>query len=275
MASDTGWIPAEVDVDVPSVARVYDYYLGGAHNLGVDRQFAEKVIAGFPEARDFARQNRWFMQRAIRATVTELGVNQFLDLGAGIPTSGPTHAVAHEVDPAARVLYVDNELIAVSHTELILSQNAVPANQVAMLHADLRDVDGVLGSAAAHAVLDMNRPVAAMILGMLHFLSDEENPAKLLADYLAALPAGSVLIASHATQDGPVGERVLRAADQYAETKLPGHVRTKADFEAMVTPLVDVIEPGITWTSTWRPINPVAPEVAPTCVAYAAVGVKR
>lgn len=275
MAAGTDWIPPEVDVDVPSVARVYDYYLGGGHNLGVDREFAEKVISGFPEARDFARHNRWFMQRAVRVAVTELGVTQFIDLGAGIPTSGPTHVVAREADPGSHVLYVDNELVAVSHTELILSQESVPPNEVAMLHGDLRDVSAILDSPQARAVIDFDRPAAVMILGMLHFLSDDEDPGGLLRAYLDRLAPGSVLIASHATQDGPVGERVLHAADQYAETKLPGHVRTRSVFEAMVTPLVDLVEPGITWTSQWRPVSEVDPAEAPNCVAYAAVGRKR
>jgi hypothetical protein len=133
----------------------------------------------------------------------------------------------------------------------------------------------VLASPQARTVLDLDRPVAVVILGMLHFLSDEENPADLLAAYLSALPAGSCLIASHATSDGPVGERVRRAADQYAETTLPGHVRPKAAFEAMVTPLVELIEPGITWTALWRPDDQIDPATAPNCVAYAAVGVKR
>jgi hypothetical protein len=275
MTTGPGWIPPDVDLATPSVARVYDYYLGGAHNFEVDRAFAEKVLKGFPEARDFARHNRAFLQRAVRTAVTELGVRQFLDLGAGIPTAGPTHETARKVDPTARTLYVDNEPVAVSHTELILERDHVPATEVAMLHADLRKVRDVLGSPQAQAVLDLDQPVAVMILGMLHFLSDDENPAALLATYLDALPAGSCLIASHATGDGPVGERVRRAADQYAETTLPAHVRPKAVFEAMVTPIVDVVDPGITWTALWRPEDRVDPAAAPDCVAYAAVGVKR
>jgi hypothetical protein len=275
MTTGPAWIPPDVDLTVPSVARVYDYYLGGAHNFDVDRVFAEKVLEGFPEARNFARHNRRFLQRAVRTTVTELGVTQFLDLGAGIPTAGPTHQTARDVDPAARTLYVDNDLVAVSHTTLILQRDRIPATEVAVLHADLRRVDDVLESPQAQAVLDFDRPVAVMILGLLHFLSDQDNPAGLLARYLDALPAGSCLIASHATGDGPVGERIRRAADQYAETTLPAHVRSKATFEAMVTPLVELVEPGVTWTALWRPDEHVDPLAAPYCVAYAAVGVKR
>jgi hypothetical protein len=275
MTTDAGWIPTNIDLTVPSVARVYDYYLGGAHNFDIDRTFATKVLAGFPEARDFARHNRGFLQRAVRATVAELGVTQFLDLGAGIPTAGPTHEVARTVDPEARTLYVDSDLVAVSHTELILQRDRLPATEVAMLCADLRNVRDVLESPQARTVLDFDQPIAVMILGMLHFLSDDEDPAGLLAAYLDALPAGSCLIASHATSDGPVGERVRRAADQYAETTLPGHVRPKAAFEEMVSPIVELIEPGITWTALWRPDEDANPLAAPSCVAYAAVGVQR
>ncbi|HEY3609969.1 MAG TPA: SAM-dependent methyltransferase [Pseudonocardiaceae bacterium] len=275
MTAGPGWNPPDVDLTTPSVARVYDYYLGGAHNFEIDRVFAEKIIAGFPEARDFARHNRGFLQRAVRTAVTELGVTQFIDLGAGIPTAGPTHETARCVDPAARTLYVDNDPVAVAHTELILARDHLPATEVAVLNADLRKVRDVLAAPQARAVLDLDRPVAVVIMGVLHFLADEENPADLLAAYLAALPAGSCLIASHATGDGPAGERVRRAADQYAKTTLPGHVRSRAAFEAMVTPLVELIDPGITWTRLWRSDDQVDPATAANCVAYAAVGVKR
>lgn len=168
--------------------------------------FAAKVLVGFPEARDFARHNRGFLRRAVHATVADLGVTQFLDLGSGIPTTGPTHEVARDVDPTARTLYVDDDPVAVAHTELILRRDRLPATEVAILRADLREVGDVLDSPQAMTVLDFDQPIAVMILGLLHFLPDEENPAALMAAYLDALPAGSCLIVSHATGDGPVGE---------------------------------------------------------------------
>lgn len=259
-----------VDISTPNTARVYDYYLGGGLNFAADRRFAEEVMSFFPEARDFAVCNRGFQQRAVRH-VAGLGVDQFLDLGAGIPTVGPTHATARAVRPAARVLYVDIEPVAIAHTELLLAkEDLTPEAGVGALEADLREPAAILGSALARTVLDTTRPVAVMILGMLHFLAEEDNPAALLAEYLDAFPAGSYLIASHATPDGPIGARVAQAADKYAETKLPGHVRTKAEFEAMLPKRLELLAPGITWNALWRAENTVTnPE---TSVAYAAVG---
>lgn len=267
--SENGIDPT-VDVDTPNAARVYDYYLGGAQNFASDRRFADEVLSFFPEARDFARNNRAFQQRAVRHVAT-LGVDQFLDLGSGIPTVGPTHETARSIQPAARVLYVDIEPVAIAHTELLLAKQELTAEDgVGVLGADLRDPAAVLASPVARAVLDTNRPVAIMILGMLHFLSDEDNPARLIADYLAAFPSGSYLIASHATPDGPIGARVAEAADKYAETKLPGHVRTKDQFAAMLPPDLELVEPGITWNASWRPDTEV--EHPERSVAYAAVG---
>ncbi len=262
-----------VDIDTPNAARVYDYYLGGAQNFASDRRFADEVMSFFPEARDFALNNRSFQQRAVRH-VASLGVDQFLDLGSGIPTVGPTHETARSVRPGARVLYVDIEPVATAHTELLLAkQNLTPESGVGVLEGDLRDPAAVLASPAARTVLDTSRPVGVMILGMLHFLTDEDNPAALLAEYLAAFPAGSYLIASHATSDGPIGARVAKAADKYAETKLPGHVRTKAQFAAMLPSELELLEPGITWNALWRPDTKV--EHPERSVAYAAVGRTR
>lgn len=262
-----------VDVDTPNAARVYDYYLGGAQNFGSDRRFAEEVMSFFPEARDFARNNRSFQQRAVRH-VAGLGVDQFLDLGSGIPTVGPTHETARSVRADARVLYVDIEPVAIAHTELLLAKQGLTAEDgVGVLEGDLRDPAAILASPLARTVLDTSRPVAVMIMGMLHFLADEDNPAALLAEYLAAFPAGSYLIASHATLDGPIGARVAQAADKYAETKLPGHVRTKAQFAAMLPARLELLEPGITWNALWRPDTEV--EHPERSVAYAAVGRTR
>jgi SAM-dependent methyltransferase len=268
----TDWVPDEVDIATPNAARVYDYYLGGGHHFPADRTFAEEILAFFPEARDFARNNRAFQHRAIRY-VSEQGVDQFLDLGAGIPTVGPTHEVAREVNPRASVMYVDIEPVAVSHSELMLSREASPAGAAVML-ADLRDPEAVLTAPETTSVLDLSRPVCVMILAMLHFLSDEDDPARIIAAYLDAVPPGSYLIASHATPEGPIGRRVAAAADKYAETRLRGHLRTREQFRELLAP-VELVEPGIVWTSQWRPDFAETDEQAERSVAYGAVGVKR
>ncbi len=258
-----------LDIDTPNVARVYDYYLGGACNLESDRRFASEILASFPEARDFALHNRRYQHRAVRY-VSQLGVRQFLDLGSGIPTVGPTHEIARGINPDARVAYVDIESVAIQHSKLLLDGD----EHAAILQADLREPETVLEAPEIRSVLDYSQPVAVMILAMLHFLSDTEDPAAIIARYLDALAPGSYLIVSHATTEGPVGDRVAAAAEQYAETTLPGHMRSREQFAAMLRP-VEIIEPGIVWTPQWRPEAPEQAVNPERSVAYAAVGVKR
>lgn len=263
--------PVDVDVTKPNVARVYDYYLGGAHNFDADRDFAHRIMAKFPEARTFALENRAFQRRAVR-WVAGQGVTQFLDLGSGIPTVGPTHETARSVRPDASVVYVDIEPVAVAHSSLMLEGDP----RAAIVQRDLRDVPGVLREAAR--TLDFSRPVAVMILAMLHFLSDEDDPAAVIARYSAALAPGSYLVISHATVEGPVGDRVAEAAARYAETTLPGHMRDRTQVANMLAGL-ELVDPGygdggprIVWTPEWHPDCEVRhPEQS---VAYAAVARK-
>lgn len=261
----------DVDVETPNVARVYDYYLGGGHNFDADRDFAQRIIEKFPEVRTFALENRAFQRRAVR-WVAGQGVAQFLDLGSGVPTVGPTHETARMVQPDAGVVYVDIEPVAVAHSALMLEDDP----RAAIVQHDLRDVDGVLKEAGQ--ILDFTKPVAVMILAMLHFLSDEDDPGAIIARYVAALAPGSYLIISHATLEGPVGDRVAEAAATYAETTLPGHLRTRVQVLDMLSGL-ELVDPAhgdggprIVWTPEWRPDSEVrSPEQA---VAYAAVARK-
>lgn len=265
--------PSTVDVSKPNVARVYDYYLGGARNFDVDRVFARKILASFPEARNFAIQNRAYQQRAVRY-VSQLGVRQFLDLGSGIPTVGPTHEIARQVNPDARVVYVDIEPVAVEHSSMLLADDP----NALVLQQDLRDIDAVV--AAARGLLDFDQPVALMILAMLHFLTDDEDPGGVIHDYAKALGPGSYVIISHATAEGPVGDRVSEAAVRYAETTLPGHLRDRDQVAAMMAGF-DLVDPAhgtggprIVWTPEWRPDTDDVPHPEES-VAFAAVGRKR
>ncbi|MGH3492056.1 MAG: SAM-dependent methyltransferase [Sciscionella sp.] len=267
MTSQPDSTPSSVETDIPNVARVYDYYLGGAYNFQADRDFATKILTNFPEARDFARHNRRYQNRAVRH-VSEQGVRQFLDLGAGIPTVGPTHEIARQVNPDAKVAYVDIEALAVTQSRHLLAGDT----SAEMIEADLRDVDGVLR--AASALLDFDQPVAVMILAMLHFLSDEDDPSEVIARYGDALAPGSYMIISHATEEGPVGERVRAAASSYAETSLPGHLRNREQVAELMRPF-ELIEPGVVWTPQWRPESAEQAKNPENAVAYAAVGRKR
>ena len=269
MVDVTNWKSADVDTQVPNVARVYDYYLGGCCNFATDREFAQDILQGFPEARDFAIANRRYQGRAVRY-VSQQGIRQFLDLGAGIPTVNPTHEVARSINPDARVVYVDNEPIAVAHSELML----VGDEHATVVQADLRKPQQVLKMPAIRDMLDLSQPVAVMILAMLHFVPGDEDPAGIIAEYVDALAPGSYLIISHATAEGPIGERVAVAAEKYAATKLPGHLRTRDQVAELLRP-VELVEPGIVWTAAWRPEDPEDAVDAEKSVAYAAVGRKR
>ncbi|MGX7824410.1 SAM-dependent methyltransferase [Actinokineospora sp. 24-640] len=247
----------EPDTETPHPARIYDYLLGGACNFAADRAFAEKVTSAVPGAATAARINRAFLRRAVRFAL-EHGVDQFLDLGSGIPTVGNTHEVAE----GARVVYVDHDAIAVAHSRECLRECAT-ADIVA---ADLRDSAAVL--AAARSLLDFTRPVALLTVAVLHFVDDAEAA---LAPYRAALAPGSLLALSHATHDHASAE-VDEATRMYAATATPGVTRTKAEVTALLAGL-DVVAPGVVWTSQWRPETPDPDPRA--SLAYAAVALVR
>ncbi|UVS81651.1 SAM-dependent methyltransferase [Actinokineospora sp. UTMC 2448] len=242
------------DTDQPHPARIYDYLLGGAFNFAADRAFAEQIIATMPGAPLAARINRDFLRRAVQAAVAD-GVDQFLDLGSGIPTVGNTHEVA----PAARVVYVDHDAIAVAHSRDVLAGHP----DATIVAADIRDADTVL--TAARELIDFSRPVAVLAVAVLHFVPDAEAT---LAPYRAAIGPGSLIAISHATHDAEPG--VEQARRMYESRGIPGFARTKAEVTALLDGLT-LLPPGVVWTSRWRP--EADDDIEPTAsLAYAAVG---
>jgi hypothetical protein len=238
--------PAEFDPDRPNAARVYDYYLGGASNLKVDRDFGKKVLEILPEARDYALYNRAFLRRAVRYCADQ-GIRQFLDIGAGIPTVGHTHEIAQQIDPECRVVYVDNEALAVAHSELLLTDNP----NAAAVHADLRQPDAVLNARETRRLLDFDQPIAVLMVALLHFIPDEDDPKSLIKRYHQALMPGSYLVMSHATDEG-LNVRVGTAVEMYRVTNRPACVRDRAQ----ITELFDgfeLVDPGVVYTAEWRP----------------------
>ena len=157
------WAPQEVDIDRPSAARVYDYYLGGSHNFAVDREMARQAIADWPDLPQIMQGNRAFLRRAVRHCLAQ-GIDQFLDVGSGIPTAGNVHEVAQAENPAARVAYVDIDPVAVAHSRALLGDDP----RTGVVHADFLDVDAVLDDPAARSVLDLDRPVALLVVALLH-----------------------------------------------------------------------------------------------------------
>ena len=170
------WAPDEIDIERPSVARMYDYFLGGSHNFAADRELAERARQVFPDAPYVVRANRAFLRRAVTA-LSGLGVDQFLDLGSGIPTVGNVHEIAHAADPSAQVIYVDADPVAAAHATALLQGE----RRVGVLHADLRDPQAIVSAAADSGRLDFSRPVAVLLVSVLPFVPDEDDPAGIVA----------------------------------------------------------------------------------------------
>jgi SAM-dependent methyltransferase len=235
------WAPESIDLDLPNAARVYDYLLGGAANFETDRVFAAKLLAVMPQARPAARANRAFLRRAVRFCVSS-GITQFLDIGSGVPTAGNVHEIA----PAARVLYVDNEPVAVTHSELLLGDNELASSML----GDLTRPGPILAS----PVIDYSQPVALLMVAVLHFIPDEWGPREALAQYVSALAPGSYLVLSHAVEQ-PSLDGVEAVDRLYERSANPGVRRTREEVLAFFDGL-DLVEPGLVWTPQWRPDSP-------------------
>ncbi len=236
-----------VDISAPNAARMYDYLLGGCHNFAIDRETAEKAMAAGRVSAFPARANRSFLRRAVRFMV-DRGVDQFLDLGSGIPTVGNVHEIAQSVNPDAHVVYVDNEPIAVAHARQLLADNP----SAAIVGADLRDVDTVLNDPDTKRLLDFDRPVGVLLVAVFHFVSDEDDPAGIIGRYLGVLRSGGYLALSHYTEDGYTPEkRRLAAAGRAAYgTRVVG--RSRAELVGLMRGL-DIVPPGVVYTPEWRP----------------------
>ena len=263
--NQAAWVPKDVNVDLPSAARVYDYLLGGAHNFAADRAVGERVLQVLPDGRQVAISNRSFLRRAVRHLV-ELGITQFLDLGSGIPTSGNVHEIAQRADPSARVLYVDYDEVAVAHSELLLAGNA----GATVLAADLTRPEAILDAPITREFLDFSRPIGLLMVAVFHFVPDTLDPAGIVAAYRDALPAGSYLALSHLTADHQP-EAMAGVVEAMRNSRDPMYFRTYDDVAPMFAGL-ELIEPGLVSAPTWRPDAGVR-EPGPEGV-YAGVGRK-
>ena len=242
----------DIDQSVPSAARMYDYFLGGMHNFAADRAAAHQVMDAMPDAPLIARANRAFLGRAVRYLVDQ-GVRQFLDVGSGVPTVGNVHEIAQQLDPDARVVYVDVDPVAGAHAQQILAGNDRAAAVVADLRRPAELLD-LLDKPERRAVLDLSRPVGLLMVSMLHFVDDSAYPA--VQRLLAATPAGSYLAISHGTvpeeEDLPPGD-VDEAREIYrASTATPLLTRDRAAITRFFDGL-ELVEPGLVWAPLWRP----------------------
>ncbi|MEU1703144.1 SAM-dependent methyltransferase [Streptomyces pseudogriseolus] len=243
------WAPRSIDITVPSVSRMYDFYLGGSHNFEVDREAARKAMEFMPGLPKVMQANRAFMRRAVRFAVTE-GVTQFLDIGSGIPTFGNVHEVAQAADPEARVMYVDHDPVAVAHSKAVLEGNG----RAGILAADLRKPQEILGSDEVGQLIDLNRPVALLLVAILHFVEEADDPYGAVAELSEALAPGSMLVLTHAAYEGiPLPpERAEGAVDVYRDMRNPLIMRTREAI-ARFFEGYDMVEPGLVPMPRWRP----------------------
>jgi SAM-dependent methyltransferase len=251
------WAPPDVDVNHPSPSRVYDYLLGGSHNFAVDREVAKQVLALAPQTAAVAKGNRGFLHRAVRE-LTLLGIDQFLDIGSGIPTVGNVHETAQEQLPNARVVYVDIDPIAVAHSHLMLTDNP----NTGVVHGDLREPDAILSDPVTVELLDFDRPIAVLLVALLHFMSDEDDPMASLARLREVLAPGSYLVISHlvARSDGRPGSHA--AHERYNEAVAMLTIRHRDEIAALFAGFT-LIEPGLVGADRWRPDSEIDPETDP------------
>jgi S-adenosyl methyltransferase len=259
------WAPYGVDLDRPNAARVYDFYLGGAHNFAVDRQMAAQAMAGWPELPLIMRANRAFLRRAVRF-LARSGVRQFLDLGSGIPTVGNVHEVAQAEAPSSRVVYVDIDPVAVAHSRAILDGDPLAT----AIQADLRSPANVLDLAEKEGGLDLAQPVALLLVAVLHFVPDGDDPAGVIAQYRDATAPGSAIVICHATSDGQDGRADEHRA-LYARTPTPMTMRSRAGVSRLLEGY-ELVEPGLVYMSLWRPDGEEMPDRPEDYPGYAAVG---
>ena len=266
--TDQRWIPDEVDAARPSIARIYDFYLGGNHNLPVDREAARQVVETMPELPEIMRVNRAFLRRCVRHLV-QAGIRNFLDLGSGIPTVGNVHEIAQAFDPASRVVYVDNDPVAVAHSREILNGN----DRAMAVNADLRDPAAVLNDPEVDRLLllGLGEPLALLMSAVLHFVPDDDEAAALVATYRDALPSGSYLLVSHASHRVETGQHVVAAADQYSRTVAPMKLRSLQEVARLLDGF-EIVEPGVVYCAQWHPDpqeGPVPPNPLPQVCALA------
>jgi hypothetical protein len=258
----------DLDVSRPNSARIYDYMIGGTHHYAIDRAHGQKSLEILPNAAWLCQENRKWLQRSVRYAA-EHGIDQFLDLGSGMPSTGHVHEVVHAVNPDARVVYVDNEPVAVAHSEIMLDE----VDNAAMVAEDLRDPAAVLDHPTTRDMLDLERPIMVVMAAVLHFVAPEDEPRGIIEGYTWDLAPGSLLAISHDSGDDQ-GENLREVVDLYKDTTNPVFLRSREEVRELLAGW-ELVEPGVVWTPQWRPDDPGAvPENPEQAVMYAAVGRK-
>jgi hypothetical protein len=261
--------PRELDTETPNAARAYDYYLGGGHNFAHDRAFAEEIRTVLPCVDRVAQLNRAFLRRTVRYCL-DAGINQFLDIGSGIPTTGNVHEIAQRADPGARVVYVDFDAMACTHAELMLADNS----NADVIQADIRYPQAILDHSTARALLDFTQPVGLLLVGVLMFISDEDRPGELVESYLERCAAGSHVAISQLTDedaDPQIAAQVREMVRRYREIDETVYLRDRTEFTSWFSGL-ELVDPGITYLADWRPDAKVDLDEPARVLGYGGVG---
>lgn len=245
---EPGFAPSEIDTSRPHPARMYNYYLRGKDNYMVDREAAMEVLRAAPDVRAMARENRAFLQRAVRFLVGEAGIRQVIDIGTGIPAAGSVHEVAQQLAPDARVAYVDNDPIVHVHASALLTGEG----NTSIVLADLREPEAILGHPRVRELIDFSQPVAVLLIAILHFIPDDDNPGRIVATLRDALPPGSYLALSHGTADFHAEAAVSQATAVYDRATAPLVLRPHAQIAGFLRGF-DLAEPGLVQVPLWRP----------------------
>jgi SAM-dependent methyltransferase len=263
---DDGLIPIRIDTGTPSPARVYDYLLGGKDNFAVDREAGDKVIAALPDSYEGVWENRRFLQRAVRY-LTEQGVRQFVDVGAGLPTQGNVHEIAQQHIPDAHVVYVDNDPIVLAHARALLAAD----DTTEVIQSDIRDPVAILDHPELRRLIDWDQPVAVLMVAILHFVTDEYDPDALVRTFVKAMAPGSALVLTHLTTDGPTAAAVETTVAAYEQASEPIVFRPRERIEGFFTGL-EQVPPGL--TRPWEWPDAERPDAQGTKLLYAGVARK-
>jgi S-adenosyl methyltransferase len=264
-------VPDGVDASRPSTGRVYDYLLNGTQWYPADQQAADQLIEKVPQVWWLVQANRRFLQKVTAVMARDYGLRQFIDVGSGIPTQFNTHEVVHVIDPNIPVVYVDNEPQVLAHGAELLRRAG--EKDVVMVEGDIREPASILDNPQVRELIDFDRPVGYVHCAIWHLVSDEDDPQRLLREYVDAVPSGSQVAISHATADGQRPDQVQRIIDVYARADAPAHFRTFEAVDQLVrgaglvfVPPYEGAEPGLSYVEKWGSKNPDEVDPAHTWV---------
>jgi hypothetical protein len=256
------------DATVANVARVYNCLLGGKDNFAADRQAAAALLAAVPGAAVAARENRAFLSRAVRFLCQDTGIRQYIDIGAGLPSGGSVHEITEGAVPPPRVVYADNDLMVLRHADALIGGRL----NVEAVHADLRQPRWLLTQPAVQRMINLAEPVAILLVAVLHFLDDRDDPHTVVNYLKDQIAPGSYLVISHVTADHLPADAARQARQAYEGASAPGVPRSREDIDRFFGGL-DMVAPGLVSASAWRPAH-LGPAPAGPALFYAGIGRK-